>query len=430
MTDLTHLTYHRDGTFWGNATAGVREYQHEHMEGPHISSFALEAGEGAVDDAGLRAWFDNRIMTQFATTFEGREVWRGYVWEMELQMGGEVRVKSMADMANAVKTLYTNTDGDRVHTGWKTHAQSRTNFGTKERVVTASSSSLDEADERANVELQYSASPYTAAITYRETEKHRLLVTVAGRAVVANNVQMLTDTMRVFDKIDDTSDPLYTFSGTDSEWPNNDNKRPGEPGNTITVGDEIRRIILIIKYSGGWLFPRSLAANDTETVVGVSSNVPAFDRMLELAKLRNSDGDFYRLTVENDGGVVYQRTTEDVDYLRYPLPRGLENPDGTKPTWGAKPGIVKYVDVYGGPALPVTQFNDRRLTFYPRTVMRDGAPVVEFMPRDFGAADIYGALDANRRAIERQKPAAQPATKPAKPAKRDIYGHDVPNGDL
>ena len=100
MTNLTHLTYHHDGKFWGNATAGVREYQHEYIEGPHIASFALEAGEGAVDDGGLRAWFDNRLMSQFATTFEGREVWRGFVWEMELQMGGEVRVKSMEDMAN------------------------------------------------------------------------------------------------------------------------------------------------------------------------------------------------------------------------------------------------------------------------------------------------------------------------------------------
>jgi len=395
--ELIHLAYHKDGAFWGSPTVGVREYQHEHIEGPYIATFAFETGVGGVDDGGLEHWFDTRLMTQFATKYDGREVWRGFVWEMTLEMGGEVRVKSMADMANAVKTLYTNTDGDPVHTGWKTHEQSRTNYGTKERIVRASSESLEEAEERAEVELQYSASPYASAITYQETKRHRLLVKVAGRMVVANNVQIMTDTLRVIDQIDDTSDPLYDYSG-----PNDDN-RSGEVGDTTTVGDEVRRLILVVKYSGGWLYPLSLDANDTATVVGVSSNVSAFDRLLELAKLRNSDGRFYRLSVANDGGVSYKLASEDVAYLRYPLPRGLENPDESKPTWGAKPGIIKYVDVFGGPALPVTQFSDRRLTFYPRTVMREGADVAEFLPRDFGAADIYGALDANKRAIERRR---------------------------
>ena len=159
-TGLIHLIYNRNGEFVGNPTAGIREYYHEHMEGPYIAEFVLESGEGGVDDEGLRAWFTNRLMWQLATEYEGTEVWRGYIWEMELEMGGEVRTKSMHDAANAVKTRYTNSSGDVVHTGWYTHEESILEYGVKERIVTSSSESLEEAQERAQVELQYSGSPY------------------------------------------------------------------------------------------------------------------------------------------------------------------------------------------------------------------------------------------------------------------------------
>ena len=401
---ISHLSYHLDGTLWGNPTAGVIEYQQEHMEGPHIASFAFESGVGGVDDNGLRAWFDNRLMTEFATRYEGVEVWRGLIWEMRLEMGGEIRVKSMSDMANAVKTHYTNTDGDKVHTGFVLNDESIRRYGRKERVVTTSDASLEEATERADVELLYSASPYTTVIGYQETNSHRLVITIVGRMVVANNVQLLVDTMRtISDKEDWGVDEDFGPSPDCDTYltnPDDVSCERVEYEDEVTVSYEIKRILNVISHQTGWLYPKAIADNDTVTVAGVSSSISAFARLRELAKLRNSDGEFYRLRVLNDGGVIYEKFREDVSYLRYSLPRGLETTGGTKPTWDAKPGIIKYVDMSSGAALPDTWLSDRRLSYYDRTVMRDGDSVATFHGLDLDATDIFRSVEANQRWIE------------------------------
>ena len=169
-----------------------------------------------------------------------------------------------------------------------------------------------------------------------------------------------------------------------------------------------------------------IAANDTTTAVGVSSNVGAFDRLLELAKLRDSDGNFYKLLIRNDGGVIYEKFREKPDYYRYPLPRGLELPGGDTPTWEAKPGIIRYVDPESGPELPDTWLNDRRHNYYERAVMRDGDAVATFHGRELDALDIYRAAEANQRWIESNRPVAAPKPPKVVEPERDIYGHIVP----
>ena len=164
MTSPTFFTYNRDGTFIGSPT--VLEYQHEHMEGPYTASFVIESGQGEVDDKGLWLWFDTRLMTEFACQYEGTEQWRGVIWEMQLEIDGELHIKSMDNMYNAVKVKYTNTSGNPIHTGWFTNDESIEQYGRKERIIQSSSSSGDEAAERAEAELLYSASPYTMAIGY------------------------------------------------------------------------------------------------------------------------------------------------------------------------------------------------------------------------------------------------------------------------
>ena len=108
----THIVYNRNGNFAESLdSSAVLEYQHEHMEGPYIASFVLEAEEGGITDTKLLQWFENYLMYEFATNASGSEVWRGYIWEMQLEMDGEVAIMSMEDMANAVKCRYTNNSG-------------------------------------------------------------------------------------------------------------------------------------------------------------------------------------------------------------------------------------------------------------------------------------------------------------------------------
>jgi hypothetical protein len=411
---LSFRVYNRDGTFKGSPNKGVREYQHEHIEGPFVASFSLISGEGDVTDTSLRAWFDSYLMCEFAAIYDGAEVWRGYIWEMQLELDGEMRVKSMEDMANAIKCRYTNGSGDVVHTAWQEHDESIELYGRRERVVTSSSENSDEATERAAAELQYNASPFTQAVAYVDTDANRLFVTCVGRQVAANSVQLLSDN-DLQDRwgIDepDATDPLYDLYQLDN-------------GDDTTVGDEMRRIVEVVKENGGWLYALDMATNDTETAAGVSSNAGAFDRLVELAKLRDSDGNFYRLRLTNDGGVIYEQFSETVNYLRFPAPRGVEKRDGNKPMWDARPGIIKYVDVAAGAALPDTWLSDRRLSFAERTVMRDGDKVATFHHRDLDSTDIYRAIEANQRWIEsrKSKPVSEKKQEEEE-REKDIYGH-------
>ena len=385
---LAHRTYHRDGTFWGEPTSGVMEYEQEHMEGPYMAKFVFKSGEQGVTDAGLKGWFNNRLMTQFETVFDGLVRWRGFIWEMELEFDGEVRIKSMDDMANAVKCSYTNSDGDESRTAWVTNEESITRYGTKERIVSSSSSSSAEATERAEVELQYSASPYTKAISYTDSEENVLKVTVVGRMVVANNVQLRSEHLRYIEQLTDEDDPLYGYSGDEDDT-------TSSYDDPITVSDEIRRIVLVVNYSGGWLYVQDIVDNDTITAAGVSSDVGAFDRILELSKLRNSDDEFYRLSITNDGGVVYRKFEEVAEYIRYARPRGIETHAGIIPTWDAKPGFIRYFDDQSGVGMPDTWVTDAQLTYYERTDMKDSDKRATFHGRELDASDIYNAISAN-----------------------------------
>lgn len=400
-------------------SAAVLEYQHEHMEGPYIASFVLQAGEGDTTDADLLRWFDSYLMYQWSTMYNGTEVWRGYIWEMQLELNGEVAIKSMEDMANATKCRYTNADGDVIHTSWYTNTEAINRYGRKELVVTASTESGDEATERAQTELRYKSSPYTTPVAYRETTSNRIMVTAVGAMVAANNIVQVADsTLR--DVVEDGTvlsedDYLYQFQQTDYR-------------DAVTVSFEIKRIIATVNYLGGWLYELDVEYNDTDTLASVAQNTGSFDRLYELSRLRNSDGDYFRLMVTNDGGVIYREFTETVDYLRYRAPRGLERPDGSKPTWGAKPGIIKRVDSSGGVPVPNTWLSDGRLSFAERVVMRDGDKVATFHGRELDPTDIYRAQEANRRWIERDREEPKKKQKEEEPAGHyDIYGHWIPD---
>ena len=288
-------------------------------------------------------------------------------------------------------------------------------YGHKERIVTSSQSGGAEAEERAATELKYSASPYSTPIAYRETDINRLLVTCVGRMIAANNIMVIADSaLRDVSADDDLpeDDPQYTIQNTSY-------------GEIVTVSFEIKRLIAVANYNGSWLYELDIDYNDTQTAAGVSQNIGTFDRMLELARIRNSDGDFYRLTVTNDGGVVYRTFSENVDYLRFKSPRGIERPDGRKPTWDAKPGIIKRVDSFGGVPVPDTWLSDGRLSFAERVVMRDGDKVATFHGRDIDATDIYRAQEANRRWIEsrKDKRVEKQTDEKMPPPEKDIYGH-------
>jgi hypothetical protein len=406
---LSFRAYHLDGTFWGEPTSGILEYEQEHTEGPYMAKFLFRSGESGVGDTGLKSWFRNRLMTEIQVLFNGVDEWRGYVWEMELELDGKIRIKSMADMANAVKCRYTNTDGNSIFTGWSYNSESIARYGRKEKIVSSNSSSGSEAEERAEAELFFSSSPYNKTITRVAPGENTLRVTLAGRIVLGNNTMILPDSVRA-NAITNIDDPLYDPDEKSIVY-----------NSATVVSEEIRRLASVIQKQTGWLYPLDIVANDTETVVGVSSETGAWDRIVELARLRNSNGQFYRLQVTNNGGIIYRPFVEEEDYIHYPGQRGIRNLMDEIPTWDAKPGFIRDLDDQSGVGMPDTWLNDNQLSFYERTVMRDGNDIAEFHGKDLDAADVYGALDANRSRME--KP-AEPVEKKEKEKKSDGHPWD------
>ena len=249
-----------------------------------------------------------------------------------------------------------------------------------------SSGGIAEASERARTKLQRKADPFNTSAIFRKLEpgKGTLNVTAVGRMVAAEKVHMFTDRLRYHPDYAHYAHGMGAgfIPGTNTRW-------------TWTVADEIERIASILQENGDWLYPEHIAANDMATRIGSDTQMSAVERLRELAVLRNSAGESYWLSVTVDGGVVYQKIDETPDYFLRPAPGGVEYPDGTIPTWEAKPGIIRDLDVSVGPALPNTWLSNQGVFFGERVSMRDGDEFASFHTRVDDLGDYYRILDAN-----------------------------------
>ncbi len=419
--DLAFFVYTFNGDFIGEFTNHVRNYEHEHIEGPYRASWVFEQEEGVTQRYILENWFDSRIMNQVEVRYKGATCWKGFIWELELQVGKVIRTKSMTDVANAViakNPEYSEDEGndpyiDFYHAGvdyddnssyWMVNKTSIAEYGRHEELLTSNGSD-GEALELAMSHISRSAEPFNPSVVLKPEETaNTLRISAVGRMVIANKVQLLDDQLRydwtyyhmshgdkyyIFESRDSTRQNLY-YSGEedDSEW---------------TVSHEIARIISLIEYTTGWLYPISISpTNDTPTRVGSQNATKAFDRLLELVELRNQDEEYYRMTIDYDGGVIYEKLHEDTPYVLRTADIGVTYPDGTVPKWEAKPGIIKSIVGSYGIAMPNTYLSDSRLIPIERVSMRDGDEVASFHGRNVDAGDEIRALIANNNWLEQE----------------------------
>jgi hypothetical protein len=399
-SELSMYAYTFDGTLAGEFTSAVSNLEIEHIEGPYRASWRFEEGDGVSRQA-LRAWFYNRLMYRIVIAYKGVEVWSGYVWEMELEMGRLVLKRSMTDMGNAITCTHMQDndfgfidlqysesllpDGvvmDSADSAWALVTESITQYGRQERVLNSNGSD-GEALELALVSLETLPDPYSYQVIYRPLDSASLQITAVGRMTIANKFYLVASKLR--------SHPDYA----DMSW--EDTIRNGV---AWTVGDEMKRIVDVINRNAGWLYPIKIATNDTETKAGVSSTVGTFDRMVELAKLRNSDGERYQLTILNDGGVIYDKYDETPQYVLRTPDQGVRFYDGTVPKWDAKPGVIKDIAGSAGLKLPTSWLSDQTLIPVERTTMREGDEFASFHSRTVDPIELQVALYANLREVK------------------------------
>lgn len=435
---LTFLRYDRLGTQpLGEFSAGVVDYRQQWLEGPSEASWTFQQ----PDESGPVSWFNNNFMNQIRVYDGGSEVWRGWVWQQEA-IGKSTHYGTMADVNNRLKVRRVDSAGatdyrpkepftpdDDFYTipAWMEHRKSIDKYGPLEIIEDTATTSTGEAEAYGRLVLARTAEPQQLPPNLEPSDVKELHVTCVGAMGLANRI-LLSDgvMMYTFDDPDggdnsvnaDDAVKLLRYAGVDDPtgrvW---GYTGAGYDTTSWTVGDEVRRIVSVLREAtGGVIYPLDLAANDTETAAGVSSITGAWDRLRQLAGTPNSSGQGYALQMALDGGVVYKPLSElPIMYRAAPDGRGVTFLDGAKPRWGARPGIVEmignwgyqlpgtYMDYANGsvtvedtpPYLPPGQL------YIERVDMADGDEIAAFGGRKETPSDYRRALDREMRRFKR-----------------------------
>lgn len=383
MDELELISFTFEGAPYGQLTTGAVGWQQEIVDGPNTASFKFLDGVKGVDQTGMRAWFDRRLMSQVLARYGHRSVFGGYIHSMELDWNDLFLQKSVNNMANSVICSFTDENGDPQYSDWFLDERSITAYGYKEKVVSIRGTSLGEAEARAYAHLQEYTNPYKSAGTFKKTSRANLRVNIKGRQWFGDYVFLLPDRLR------------YHPDHGDYEY-----------GAETTVGDEIQRIAEIISYTSGWMYPLSIAENLTPTRMGVSSQMGAFSRIKELTFLPRPDETFENHTpmslfVNNDGGIVYGERDPNIIYIRKPPPTGIETGNGRKPSWDALPGYLWIQDPQHEPDMPTDIKEDGYKQWIHRISMKMGAPEAILLPRERDLEDYISDVESNQDLIER-----------------------------
>jgi len=323
---------------------------------------------------------------------------------MELEIGKVYQRRTMEDFANAIVCTHSedtndgyvsfaNADASKYTVDpnddyFVTDSQSIALYGRQE-VSLSSSGSDGEALEYALASITRLPDMNYYEISPRGEQDAQLRVSAVGNMVVANKILLLGDRLRYhpdyteYNWGDPPSDPALTF-----DW---------------SVSDEIRRIVEVVNETGGWLYVIKIDENDTQTRVGTSSAQGAFDRLRELSQLRDTEGNWFVLSVTPDGGVTYEKMVMRPDYLLTTYEQGITRPDGTTPTWDARPGLIEMIGGALGPPSPSSWLDMAGYIPIERTSMRDGDEFAAFHRREISVTDEFATVQANIRWIDQFK---------------------------
>lgn len=399
----------RDGSeFIADLTDMAQDVSQEWTEGPSTASWEVVAGElGASEDL-FDTWWNGALMARVEIGFEGRPCWAGYISRMERVAESMSAIISTQGMANAIKAKYKDEwNGKTRYTAWVTDAHARERFGHFERVIEFNGKAkamlnedgsikltddnppkrYTEVHKAVDAELEYAAGPTLEGVEFDTFDRPSIKFTATGEAAIANNIQVSDGWLA-----ENGDGTTLRARGTLYE-------DGFGVGSVTTVGDEILRILQVCEHNG-WLYPLEIEDNDTMTTAGVETPMGAWDRILELAALRNQADESYRLEVQPDGGVIYRRMSYEPDYL-YLKGAGFLTPDGSVPTWHARPGIVNFGNEHI--SLPGTHMPQPNLVYMERVTMREGYDMAAVTMRNRTPGDFRRAYETNLQRLKRAK---------------------------
>lgn len=412
MDDLSFLNYSRDGDVFYGQLPDPESYTHEFIDGAAWKA-QLRLENMDVDD--LENFFVSRFMTTLSVHHAGVEVWRGYIGYMRLVMRGIAYTKDEKKVVNRATCAYrsaSDTTKD-AYTDWYENDESLLRFGPFEKAlnygdeakwhlgtdgwpVQYDGKQITEPDHWAITEVDHNAYPFMRSIA-PSNEPDGLQVRAYGPAYFANKI--------LIGRVENLTTTQLRTGGSDSAV---------VYGNEYPVGKEIKRIVEVVEYqsklysTAPLLYELEIAVDDGSstqvlTIAGMDSPTGAWDRLRELSMLQDRNGNYYRLRVMMDGGVLYEPWDYTPVYYLFPPPRGLQNADGGKVTWQAKPEIIFLADQSKQLTQPGGWLANGDIYYPTRMTMRNGTEFPVMADDEYTESDYNAIMRQNAGRLERQK---------------------------
>lgn len=167
-------------------------------------------------------YFNGWLMRQVGEYFNGAITFRGVVWEMVRNKDGKRQRRSMDDVYNAVKCVYT-TQGTtvQVETAYQTNAASISRYLRKELIVYKDNIDATQAVAEAQAVLSQTYDAWPASTDFNTNSEDGLEITVFGMGRLLNNIYCSVTTpaglVEVTTFVDDIYDndiaPFFSFIG-------------------------------------------------------------------------------------------------------------------------------------------------------------------------------------------------------------------------
>lgn len=292
-------------------------------------------GTGMLDE-----WYNTWLAYRIAEYAEGATPWTGVIWELSRTKDGAKQRRSLADVYNAVKCVYTTTSTTvQDDTAWQLNENSIARYMRREQIIWADNISLAQAEAEAQAFLNKHYDAWNKTINFNATGEEGLEVTAVGDARLFNNLfATVTDSLEtiavdafVADIFTGDIQPVFPFLNLGRIDPNAFQTQKEQRAPT-RCGDLIDRLA------------------------------------------RNGDGTVpYRYYVDNAGLFHFVKfdSTPTLEW-RGKSRGGIYLAGGERVTWAAEPGVMVDRTTAEAPALPGSFLQKRNHTLVEQFSMWQG----------------------------------------------------------
>jgi hypothetical protein len=294
----------------------------------------------------LRDWFDKRLMHRHEERSGGGVSWEGVIWEMVLTLDGFREKRTVADVFNVIKCLYTDASDNSQETNWYTNQASIDRYGRRELLLVKDKVNSAEAIAACQKELAIRAEAHPENTGINDRWADSLDITAVGDIFTANN--------------------RYVTAATGSSF-------DGRISNVVSTDCDF--------LTAGRIRSNSLVPED------LTIETRAWDAMLELAEFGDGTNP-WRLWCDVGGRIWYEQASNTPAYEWHGRVKGLTDVMGCRQPWLVQPGVVRNMTRHSSKPIPGTFLQDGRDSWILEVEMGDGMTNPSLKPAQLEPEEI------------------------------------------